>query len=92
MGDPPHGIDMQRVTGDSSTDRRRGPPSLGVSFAFLAATLGAVGLGYAVAAAPLLAAAFAAGVVTAGAVAVANSLREADSVSQTAADPEPFRR
>jgi hypothetical protein len=80
------------MTRNSSSDRRRGPPSLGVSLAFLAVTLGAVGLVYAVAAAPVLAAAFAAGVVTAGAVAVAISVRDVDPSSQTPVDPEPFRR
>jgi len=83
---------MYRPSRDSSAERRRGPPSLGVSFAFLAAALGVIGLGYAIAAAPVLVAAFAAGVVTAAVVSIAIWFREAEPFPRASAGPEPIRR
>jgi len=83
---------MQRVTRDSSTDRGRDPPSLGVSLAFLAGTLGVVGLGYAVVAAPVLVGAFAAGLVTALVVTTVVLSQDGSETTEAPSDPGPSRR
>jgi hypothetical protein len=62
---PAHGIDMNQATATRSEDRHREPPSVAVSLALGALTVGLVVLVSVIATAPAVVGAFGAGVATA---------------------------